>query len=36
MIQAGITIIEDEEISVRKLKDRLVNLENDLNDNKIL
>ena len=24
MIQAGITIIEDEEISVRKLKDRLV------------
>ena len=36
MIQAGITIIEDEEISVRKLKDKLVNLENNLNDNKIL
>ena len=28
---AGVAIIEDEKISVRKLKGRLANLENDLN-----
>ena len=32
---AGVAIIEDEKISVRKLKGRLANLENDLNDNAI-
>ena len=32
---AGVAIIEDEKISVRKLKGRLANLENDLNDNSI-
>ena len=32
---AGVAIIEDEKISVRKLKGRLANLENDLNNNKI-
>lgn len=32
---AGVAIMEDEKISVRKLKGRLVNLENDLNTNKI-
>ena len=30
---AGVAIIEDEKISVRKLKGRLANLENDLNNN---
>ena len=32
---AGVAIIEDEKISVRKLKGRLANLENDLNANSI-
>ena len=32
---AGVAIIEDEKISVRKLKGRLANLENDLNSNSI-
>ena len=32
---AGVAIIEDEKISVRKLKGRLANLENDLNNNAI-
>lgn len=32
---AGVAIIEDEKISVRKLKGRLANLENDLNTNSI-
>ena len=32
---AGVAIIEDEKISVRKLKGRLANLENDLNANAI-
>ena len=32
---AGVAIIEYEKISVRKLKGRLANLENDLNNNKI-
>ena len=32
---AGVAIIEDEKISVRKLKGRLANLENDLNANLI-
>ena len=30
---AGVAIIEDEKISVRKLKGRLANLENNLNSN---
>ena len=32
---AGVAIIEDEKISVRKLKGRLANLENDLNADSI-
>ena len=32
---AGVAIIEDERISVRKLKGRLANLENDLTANQI-
>ena len=32
---AGVAIIENEKISVRKLKGRLANLENDLNANSI-
>lgn len=32
---AGVAIIEDERISVRKLKGRLANLENDLKANQI-